>query len=126
MLSSEERERLLFEWNQTATPYPRERCIHEEFEERARQSPMAAAVAFEGKTISYGELNRKANQLAAYLRERGVKVGASRRDLYGALCGDDYRNPWNIEGWRSLCSAGSKLSKGSAELHDQGCKGSVW
>ena len=76
MLSSEEREGLLFEWNQTAAPYPRERCIHEEFEERARQSPMATAVAFEDKTISYGELNRKANQLAAYLRGRGVKVGA--------------------------------------------------
>jgi amino acid adenylation domain-containing protein len=76
MLSSEERQRQIIEWNHTATSYPRERCIHTEFEEQARQRPAAPAVVCGGESVSYRELNRRANKLAAYLRARGVGAGA--------------------------------------------------
>ena len=52
--------------------YPREKCIHELFEEQVEKTPEATAVVYEEEAVSYGELNRRANQLAHYLRELGV------------------------------------------------------
>ncbi len=72
LLTEEEREQLLIEWNQTAREYPRERCIHELFEEQVERTPEAVAVVYEDQQVTYAELNRRANQLAHYLRERGV------------------------------------------------------
>jgi len=72
LLSAEERRRLLVEWNDTATDYPRERCVHELFEEQAGRTPEAVAVVYEGEGLSYGELNSRANYLAHELRGRGV------------------------------------------------------
>ncbi|HEV7367535.1 amino acid adenylation domain-containing protein, partial [Arenibaculum sp.] len=73
LLSQEERHRLLVEWNDTAATYPQERCVHELFEAQAARDPQAVAVAFEGATLSYGELNARANRLAHRLRALGVK-----------------------------------------------------
>lgn len=50
-------------------------CIHEIFELQAEQSPDAVALVFEGVLVTYGELQRASNQLARYLRSRGVDVG---------------------------------------------------
>ena len=52
--------------------YPREQLVHELFEEQVEKTPDAVAVVYEDATLSYGELNRRANQLAHYLRELGV------------------------------------------------------
>src|SRR5690606_1616341 len=74
MLSPEERHQLLVEWNDTATDYPKDKCIHELFELQVATNPDAVAVIFEDQQLTYGELNRKANQLAHYLiQERQVK-----------------------------------------------------
>ncbi|HEV7369577.1 amino acid adenylation domain-containing protein, partial [Arenibaculum sp.] len=73
LLSQEERHRLLVEWNDTAAAYPRERCLHELFEEQVARSPDAAAVVFEGTALTYRELNARANRLAHRLRAFGVK-----------------------------------------------------
>jgi putative pyridoxal-dependent aspartate 1-decarboxylase len=59
----------LLEWNNTATEYPNDKCIHELFEAQVKQDPNAIAVIFEGQSLTYGELNTKANQLAHYLIE---------------------------------------------------------
>lgn len=72
VLPVEERERLLVQWNQTGTVCLQERCIHELFEEQVRKAPEAIALICEGQHLSYGELNRRSNQLAHHLRTVGV------------------------------------------------------
>ena len=62
----------LREWNAPAVTRPAERCVHHLFEEQAARTPEATAVVFEQTTLSYEALNRRANQLAHYLRARGV------------------------------------------------------
>ena len=63
MLPEAERRQLLVEWNDTQTDYPRGRCVHELFEEQAARTPESVALEFEGREITYAELNRRANQL---------------------------------------------------------------
>jgi amino acid adenylation domain-containing protein len=79
MISEQERHQIVVEWNQTAAEYPRVKCVHELFEEQVEKSPEAVALVYEDEQVSYDELNRRANQLAHHLRERGVgaevKVG---------------------------------------------------
>ncbi|MDG9672359.1 condensation domain-containing protein, partial [Hahella sp. CR1] len=62
LLTQQEAQQLLIDWNQTAAPYPAEQCIHELFEAQAAKSPNAVAVMFEDSALTYGELNRRANQ----------------------------------------------------------------
>jgi nonribosomal peptide synthetase DhbF len=76
ILGEEERREMVKEWNATATEYPK-RCVQELFEEQVERSADAVAVVYEDEQLSYGELNRRANQLAHYLRELGV--GAETR-----------------------------------------------
>ncbi len=73
MLGQEERDRVVYEWNDTERAYPGEQCVHELFEKQVGKTPEAVAVVFGEEELSYGELNRRANQLAHYLRELGVK-----------------------------------------------------
>src|SRR5205085_154401 len=72
LLSAAEQYRLLVEWNSTATEYPRHRCVHELFEEQVARAPEATALVFQEETLTYRELNERANQLAHRLRVLGV------------------------------------------------------
>ena len=72
LLKDEERTQLLTEWNDTQTNFPRERCVHEIFDRRVERTPNSVAILFEAQQLSYVELNRRANQLAHYLRKLGV------------------------------------------------------
>ncbi len=72
LIGPDERHKILVEWNQTARDYPRDKCLHQLFEEQVRRTPEAVAVEFEGQSLTYGELNARANQLARYLRTQGV------------------------------------------------------
>jgi len=72
-LTEEERRKLLTEWVDTKKDYPRDKCIHQLFEEQVRKNPDAAAVIFKDQTLTYSELNKKANKLARLLRSKGVK-----------------------------------------------------
>ncbi|MCX7923871.1 MAG: amino acid adenylation domain-containing protein [Clostridia bacterium] len=72
MLSDSEKERLLYDFNSTSCRYPIEKTIHELFEEQVQKAPDSIAVRFEGKELTYRELNEKANQLAWVLREKGA------------------------------------------------------
>ena len=75
LLAEDECRQLVIAWNETQTPYPAGRCIHELFEERAARSPDAPAVVDDGLRLSYAQLNSRANALAAHLRGIGVRPG---------------------------------------------------
>jgi amino acid adenylation domain-containing protein len=67
-----ERRQLVAEWNDTTTIYPRQRCIHELFTLAAQRRPDEVALISDTQRLTYRELNQRANQLAHYLRKRGV------------------------------------------------------
>ncbi len=72
MLSGEEKNEILFDFNSTGTDYPRGKTIQQLFEEQAGRTPNAAAVLYGSGEITYRELNCKINQLAGLLRQKGV------------------------------------------------------
>jgi len=71
ILSAAERQ-LLAEWNDTSVDWPQDECLHELVEAQARECPDAVAVVADDRQLTYGDLNRKSNQLARYLRSLGV------------------------------------------------------
>jgi len=75
LLSAAERDMALRGWNETQTDFPT-LGLHELFERQAVATPDAVALIFEGERLSYQELNRRANQLAHYLRALGLRRGA--------------------------------------------------
>ena len=72
LLADDEKQLLLSGWNNTRAEHPSELCVHQLFERHAEATPDALAVASEAGEVSYAELNRRANRLAYFLRERGV------------------------------------------------------
>jgi amino acid adenylation domain-containing protein len=72
LLTEAERQQLLVEWNHTSREYPREVCLHQLFEAQVDRSPEAMALVFHSEHLTYRELNRRANQVAHYLRKQGV------------------------------------------------------
>ena len=72
LLDNAERQQLVEEWNTTTTPYPKEACIHRLFEAQVARTPDAIAVVFGEEQLTYAQLNKRANQLAHYLRRAGV------------------------------------------------------
>jgi amino acid adenylation domain-containing protein len=72
ILGDAERARLLVEWNATALDYPKDSTLVELVREQAVRTPGAPAVEFDGVSISYGELEVRADALASQLRARGV------------------------------------------------------
>ncbi len=81
ILSETERRQLLVEWNGTKRDHPKDKCVHQLFEEQARRTPEAVAVVFEDQQLSYRELNQRANRIARRLQRLGV--GA---DILVGLC----------------------------------------
>ena len=73
LLTEAERQQLLVAWNDTAAPFPEDRCSHELFEACAARVPDAVAVICDGRSLTYGELNARANHLAHRLRDVGVR-----------------------------------------------------
>ncbi|HZD93601.1 MAG TPA: amino acid adenylation domain-containing protein, partial [Candidatus Sulfotelmatobacter sp.] len=76
MISRDERQRLLDEWNQTAPSYRAAARVHELFEQQAAKSREAIAAEFEDRQLTYDELDRRSNQLAHYLQKSGVAANA--------------------------------------------------
>jgi amino acid adenylation domain-containing protein len=71
-ITDKEKNQILLEFNNTHCTYPSDKTIHQLFEEKAAETPESVALIQGYERISYGELNRKSNQLAALLRQRGV------------------------------------------------------
>ncbi|WP_420574203.1 amino acid adenylation domain-containing protein [Kordia sp.] len=83
-ITEAEYQQIVVDWNQTETPYPEDKTIYELFEKQVLQTPNAIAVSFEGETLTYAELNAKANQLARYLQSE-ITITS---DTLVALCLD--------------------------------------
>ncbi|HEY6925080.1 MAG TPA: condensation domain-containing protein, partial [Steroidobacteraceae bacterium] len=73
IMSAAERQQLLFDWNATDSAHPNDRLIHGLVEAHAAARPEAPALMFEHQSLSYGQLNAKANQLAHHLLSVGIR-----------------------------------------------------
>ncbi|WP_407884233.1 non-ribosomal peptide synthetase [Scytonema sp. NUACC26] len=73
LLTANEQNQLLMEWNDTQADYPKQLCLHQLFEQQVQKTPNAVAVVFEDEQLTYGQLNAKANQLAHHLVSLGVE-----------------------------------------------------
>ncbi|MBD2073786.1 amino acid adenylation domain-containing protein [Phormidium sp. FACHB-592] len=75
LVTEAERHQLLVEWNDTTVDYAQTTCLHELFEAQVTRNPDAIAVVYEAQQLTYGEVNRQANQLAHHLKALGVRPG---------------------------------------------------
>ncbi|MFF2644775.1 amino acid adenylation domain-containing protein [Streptomyces niveus] len=75
MLTDDEHRRIVDEWNDVVAPIPDATAVHQLFERHAAAAPDAPALTVAGDTLSYGELNRRANRLGRRLRREGVLPG---------------------------------------------------
>src|SRR5215813_1026952 len=73
LLNEWERRQVIEDFNRTAASYPRDKLIQELFEEQVEKTPDAVAVVFEDEELSYAQLNARANQLAHFLVEQGIR-----------------------------------------------------
>jgi amino acid adenylation domain-containing protein len=76
-LSPADLHRLIVEANATEAIYPVEKCVHELFEEQVRRDPEAIALVANGTELTYAELQRRADLLAAHLQQGGIGPGSS-------------------------------------------------
>ena len=75
IVTPEEKHQILFDFNNTKSDYPKDKTIVDLFEEQVEKTPDNIAVVFADQKLTYRELNEKANQLARYLLEKGIKKG---------------------------------------------------
>ncbi|HEX9939387.1 MAG TPA: amino acid adenylation domain-containing protein [Longimicrobium sp.] len=72
LMPADERALVVEEWNRTDAAFPADWCLHERFERQAERAPGEVAVTFADESLTYGELNARANRLAHHLVARGV------------------------------------------------------
>ena len=89
----------LAEWNRTQTDFPKDQCIHDIFTQQVEKRPNAVALEFQTQRLTYAELDQRANQLAHYLRRRGV----GPNEIVG-LCAE--RSPEMFVGMLGILKAG--------------------
>ena len=77
LLDAAERHQLLVEWNHTDAQYPRDKCVHQLFEEQVSRTPGSVAAVFEDTKLTYAELDAAANRLAHHLLSLGVGPGTT-------------------------------------------------
>jgi arthrofactin-type cyclic lipopeptide synthetase B len=100
ILPASEREHLLYGVNSPLAQFPETLLIHQQFETHAQAQPEATALIFDGQTLSYGELNRRANQVAHHLLALNI-----RPDDRVAICVE--RGPQMIIGLLGVLKAGA-------------------
>jgi amino acid adenylation domain-containing protein len=72
LLNEREKQELLYEFNDTKADYPKNKTIHQLFEEQAEKTPNKTAIIFKDKQLTYKELNARSNQLGHYLTRKGI------------------------------------------------------
>jgi len=81
VLPDTQRDLVIFRWNETASSYPKDVCVHQLFEQQVAHAPDRLAVVFDEEALSYRELNVRADKFAGRLRKAGV-----RRKVLVGLC----------------------------------------
>ena len=99
ILSKEERDKILYEFNDTYAEYPKAKTLHQLFEEQVEKTPQNTALVFGEERITYSELNAKVNRVARLLRAKGVKPD----QIVGLMA---ERTPEMIIGLLSILKAG--------------------
>jgi amino acid adenylation domain-containing protein/non-ribosomal peptide synthase protein (TIGR01720 family) len=99
LLTAAERQQLLVDWHDTTVDYPQDTCLHQLFEAQVERLPDAAAVICAARQLTYRTLNRRANQLAHYLRALGVGP-----EVCVGLCVE--RSPEMVVGMLGILKAG--------------------
>ena len=74
LIPEKEYHQLIHEWNDTAADYPYDKCLHQLFEEQVAKTPNDTALIWQNQSLTYLELEQRANQLAQYLQKAGVKT----------------------------------------------------
>ena len=72
LLPEQERQTILWDWNQSKLHFTQDKCIQQLFEEQVERTPEAIAVIDRDRQLTYRQLNDRANQLAHYLKDLGV------------------------------------------------------
>jgi aspartate racemase len=99
LMNAAERHQLLYGYNLTTTDFPRDSSIQQLFEQHAATSPAALALIFDQGSLTYGELNERANQLAHHLRHLSIGV-----ETPVGICAE--RSPELIIGLLAILKAG--------------------
>ncbi|QMW00362.1 AMP-binding protein [Spirosoma foliorum] len=73
LLTPDEQQRILIDWNATKTDYPTHQTVHQLVEAQADQRPQAEALRVGSLALTYEQLNQRANQLAWHLQGQGIK-----------------------------------------------------
>ena len=104
ILSGEEEEMLRVQFNNTTADYPKEKSIVDLFVAQAALNPESIAIVFEREKLTYRELDERSNQLAHYLKKKGIGAETLRTYPCRAQCSNDGRDTGDIKGWRRLCT----------------------
>ena len=99
LLTELERQQMLVDWNQTQVEYQSNRTFGQLFEAQVEKTPDAIALIFENHSLTYRELNQQSNQVAHYLKQRGVQP-----EVIVGICVE--RSPQMIIGLLGILKAG--------------------
>uniref|UniRef100_UPI00123DC5ED non-ribosomal peptide synthetase n=1 Tax=Francisella sp. SYW-9 TaxID=2610888 RepID=UPI00123DC5ED len=88
ILTEQEKDQIVYAWNQTDRDYPKDKTIYQLFEEQVKQNPNNVALVFEDQELTYKELNERSNQLARYIRKHYKEVTKQelKPDILIPLC----------------------------------------
>ncbi len=70
LLSTEEYNQTIYQWNHTDKDYPKDKTIYQIFQEQVRKTPENVAIVYKQQQLTYRELDEKSNQLACYIRKQ--------------------------------------------------------
>ena len=87
LLSDDEYRKVVFDFNDTAVDFSKDKCVHQLFEEQVERTPDAIAVVFESMEYTYRQINEMASSLAHILRETGV----GRNDIVAIIARRSYK-----------------------------------
>ncbi len=99
ILSDNENKKLLIEFNNTQIDFPTNKCFQQLFVEQVQRTPDNIAAVYENQQFTYQELNHRANQLAHYLQQLGVKP-----DVMVGICVE--RSPFMLIALLGILKAG--------------------